>query len=74
MAIVVGPLDPAGEVSLNGRPLGPLVAGEDETRLDVTDLLEDRNELRLDLAAIATGRASPPDAPPTEVALEIAAP
>ncbi len=69
--IVVEQCPAAGALLLNGRPIGQLSSGTAESRFEVTALVEPRNEMVLDLAAVFPDSSAAPDSPPGVVSLEV---
>ena len=69
--LVIENLSHAGTASLNGALLGALLAAPAAGRFDVTEKLEARNKLCLDLDSSADDSFLTGDDPPAEVFLEI---
>lgn len=69
--LVVEGLAAEGRATLNGRELGPLASDASPCRFDVSQRLEANNELVLELDVSPPVGATPTDAPPAQVALEI---
>ncbi len=69
--IVVTNAQGSGSASLNGEPLGRLAAGRQTVRFDVTERLDLRNELVLDMDSPGRLEPAAAAAEPADVYLEI---